>query len=226
MTPYYQDDAVTLYHGDCRDVFPIIEPSPGNLLLTDPPYGILLDNDWQNTAHKGTAPNVASGGMRGDDGSVNWAAFCRVIQKRVVFGFPYLSDHKATGWFIWDKEPGFKGRSLTSPVEMAYSTTWSGFRVHRLLWSGYLRVPDAEPKYGHPTQKPEALMRQIIRDHPDAQVVIDFFAGSGTTLRAAKDLGRKSIGIEIEERYCEIAAKRCSQEVLQFGSAECAAPPA
>jgi DNA modification methylase len=69
----------------------------------------------------------------------------------------------------------------------------------------------------HPTQKPVAVMRWCLRWASDAQIILDPFMGSGTTLRAAKDLRRKAIGIEIEEKYCEIAAKRLEQEVFDFG---------
>lgn len=211
--PYYQDDAVTIYHGDCREILPDLETTA--LLVTDPPYGISLNNDWQNKAHRkrGSALNRASGGIENDDGSVDWVTICAAFADRVVFGFPYLHDPAATGWLVWDKEPGFKGRSLTSPVEMAYSTTWRGFRCHRLMWSGYLRETGSEAKYGHPTQKPERLMTAILAAHTHESVV-DICMGSGTTLVAAKSLRIKGIGVEVDERYCEIAAKRMAQEVL------------
>jgi site-specific DNA-methyltransferase (adenine-specific) len=83
------------------------------------------------------------------------------------------------------------------------------------MWKGICQAGEKFPRV-HPTQKPEALMRWCLNLAPNAQVVFDPFMGSGTTLRAAKDLGRKAIGIEIEERYCEIAANRLRQEVLSF----------
>jgi DNA modification methylase len=214
VKPYYDDGQCVIYHGDCREMLPRIE---ADVLVTDPPYGINYDADWQSRVHgeRGTA-NHATGKIVNDQGEIKSSMF-RAYPRRVVFGFPYLADDEATGWLVWDKEPGFKGRSLTSPVEMAYSTTWKGFKAIRLLWSGYLRQPGSEAKLGHPTQKPEALMREILGWSEGT--ILDPFMGSGTTLRAAKDLGRKAIGIEIEERYCEIAATRLGQEVLDLGEA-------
>ncbi len=79
-------------------------------------------------------------------------------------------------------------------------------------------IPTWRHKF-HKNEKPMQLMGRLIRwlSDPD-QTILDPFCGSGTTLRAAKDLGRKSIGVEVEEKYCEIAAKRCAQEVLDFGA--------
>jgi len=211
VSVYYQDEWVTLYHGDCREV-----ELPDALVCSDPPYGISYDADWQTAVHiaNGSAPNAATGRIANDEGQISAEFFVR-WPRRVVFGFPYLSDPAATGWLVWDKEPGFSGRSLTSPVEMAYSTTWRGFRAIRLLWSGYLRTPGAEVKVGHPTQKPLSVMRQLIGWHDD-ELILDPFAGSGTTLRAAKDLGRRAVGVELEERYCQFAAERLAQEVLEL----------
>jgi site-specific DNA-methyltransferase (adenine-specific) len=207
MTPYYADDSVTIYHGDCREWMP-----EADVIVTDPPYGISLNNDWQDQVHS-SAPNRGRGAIVNDNGEIDPVELCAGYRNRIVFGFPYLTDMAATGWLVWDKEPGFQGRSLTSPVEMAYSTTWRGFKAVRVLWSGYMRAPGSEPRETHPTQKPLAVMRYVLTLAPDG-VVLDPFMGTGSTLRAAKDLGRHAIGIEIEERYCEIAARRCSQEVL------------
>lgn len=214
MRPYYADDYVTLYHGLGEHILPSLSVS--GLVVTDPPYNIGLNNDWQNAIHdaEGKARNKAEGGIDNDDGSID-LSFLSAYPRRIVFGFPYLQDPAATGWLVWDKEPGFKGRSLTSPIEIAYSTTWRGFRAIRLLWSGYMRGT-REAKWGHPTQKPVELVSRVLADHPDDALILDPFFGTGTTLIAAKNLGRRAIGIEKKERYCEIAAERLRQEVL-FG---------
>ena len=105
---------------------------------------------------------------------------------------------------------------LGSPFELAWSNQTIGFdRMIRVLHGGVVNADGG--KRVHPTQKPLAVFRQIILWYSDEGcTVLDPFMGSGTTLRAAKDLGRKAIGIEIEERYCEIAAQRMSQSVLAF----------
>lgn len=213
MKPYYSHAGITIYHGDCREILPTLPPV--DLLLTDPPYGINLNNDWQNDIHykRGSALNVGTGAIANDAGEITHKMFTR-HPRRIVFGFPYLSDPDATGWLVWDKEPGFNGRSLTSPVEMAYTTTWRGFKAIRLLWSGYMRASGSETKVGHPTQKPLKVFTRLLEWHPDDNSILDPFMGSGTTLIAAKQLGRRAIGIELEERYCETAAKRLSQECL------------
>jgi DNA modification methylase len=116
---------------------------------------------------------------------------------------------------VWDKE---RPHDLDqSTAELAWSNFVKGVRVFRYLWHGMIRAGDETLE--HPTQKPAALWKWIIglRWTP-AGIILDPFMGSGTTLRAAKDLGRRAIGIEIEERYCEIAAKRCAQEVMNLST--------
>ena len=200
----------TIICGDCLEVMKDWPDNCVDLVLTDPPYGINLDNDWQNKVHTNQlqASNVASGGFDNDNGELTAEMFLK-FDNRIIFGFPYLYDSKATGWLVWDKEPMFKGRSLTSPIEMAYSTVWAGFKAFRYLWSGYMRAPNAETKLGHPTQKPIALMLWLLEEYSNPNdLILDPFCGSGTTCVAAKMLGRRYIGIDISEEYCNIARQR------------------
>ena len=215
--PYYQDDAVIIYHADCRDILPLIPDKSIDLVLTDPPYGIRLDLTWLSELHLAHSKpaNKTDKPIIGDSGidlSLLWQ-----FPNRVIFGFPYICDSKATGWLVWDKQPGIDtDRTLTSPIEMASSTVWRGFRLVRCMWAGYMR-DNGEYRFEHPTQKPQKVISYAINKGSQlGDLIADPFLGSGTTAYCAKKLGRKCIGIEIEERYCEIASKRCSQTVMKL----------
>jgi len=206
MSPYYESGGMTIYHGDCREILPTL-PSV-DLVLTDPPYGL----GWQG--HPGS--KITWQTIVGDDGALDLRfvleASCRVI----VFGannYPEQLPHSGR-WICWDKRTCEDAdRMLGSPFELAWSNATTGYdKMYRVMHGGVVNANGG--KRVHPTEKPIALMRKIIQDVTPSETILDPFMGSGTTLRAAKDLGRKAIGIEIEERYCEIAAKRLSQEVL------------
>jgi len=150
----------------------------------------------------------------GDDGMD--LSFLWLYPNRIIFGHPYILDPQATGWLVWDKQPGIDtDRTMTSPVEMASTTVWKGFRLVRCMWAGYLR-DGGEERLGHPTQKPLKVINYCVNKTEPNSLILDPFMGSGTTLRAAKNLGRKAIGIEIEEKYCEIAARRMAQTVMNL----------
>ena len=128
-TPYYERNGITIYCGDCREILPQLDVKV-DLVLTDPPYGVNLDLEWLSQIHlaHGKPANKLDEPIIGDDGmdlSILWQ-----FPKRVIFGFPYIYDSKATGWLVWDKQPGIDtDRTLTSPIEMASSTVWKGFRI-------------------------------------------------------------------------------------------------
>ena len=218
MKPYYEHGGIAIYHGDCREIVPTLDR--GALLITDPPYGINLDSSWLSSLHiqRGKPANASDESIAGDQDTPN-LEFLWSFKRRLIWGFPYLLDPYATGWIVWDKQPGVARSGITTPVEMASTTCRKGFDIYRCMWGGYMR-PAGETRYAHPTQKPRKIFEIPISEWSNpGDFILDPFMGSGTTLRAAKDLGRKAIGIEIEERYCEIAAKRLSQEVFDFGSA-------
>jgi len=203
VTPYYEQGGVTIYHGDCREILPLLEPV--DLVLTDPPYGIGAGREKEHNGWK-------------DYGIATWDLqrpsrwlFDLMREKsrdQVVWGGNYFTDFlpPTMQWLVWDKCQ--RDFSLAD-CEFAWSSTERASRIF-----DYSRAAALKDGKEHPTQKPLAVMRWCLEFFPDAQTVLDPFMGSGTTLRAAKDLGRKAIGIEIEERHCEIAAKRLSQEVL------------
>jgi DNA modification methylase len=218
MKPYYQDDAVTIYHGDCREILPLVE---ADVLVTDPPYGI-------GHASNMIGPFQGQSIANDHDLSLRDAVLASWQGPAAVFGswkMPKPKDTRAV--LTWDKGEGSGMGDLSLPwrpnTEEIY-IIGSGWRGHRgtsvlrdtsvVTWSGIGRGP----RRLHPNEKPVGLLRQVIAKAPDHPVVLDPFAGSGTTLRAAKDLARRAIGIEIEERYCEIAARRCAQEVLNLAA--------
>jgi len=212
---YYQDEWVTIYHADCRDILP--ELPKVDLVLTDPPYGINLDLSWLEGVNKKRLPSKSIDKIIGDDGSLDldWVFN---YPKWVLFGFPYVFSAKATGWLVWDKQPGLMDadRTITTPVEMALTNCWKGFRMVRCMWAGYMR-DNGEKRFAHPTQKPQKVISYCINKASEVDdTILDPFLGSGTTAYCAKKLNRKCIGIEIEEKYCEIAARRCSQGVFDF----------
>ena len=201
--PYYQDDFVTLYNADCRVLLPKL--GRFDLLLSDPPYGINWNTNYSRFS-KGLSnkPAIAGdtlGDFRIDD-------FLEICDEAIVFGCNCLTHSKPGSYLIWDKrcDGGF---SFLSDGEAAW---WSEGRG---VYIKSINAQQFRPKAGlHPTQKPVELMTWCISKAKRSNTILDPFAGSGSTLVAAKLEGRKAVGIEIEKSYCEIAAKRLSQQLL------------
>ena len=195
MKPYYDDGSCVIYHGDCRDILPTI--GSVGLVLTDPPYPG-YDKGWD-------VPDVGAilRGIKAKTFVVFWP---------VLVPSP-LAEHVAE--HVWHKPNGQSiyhyERILVSGVAAPAAKV---YKVAAIL-PNYTQY--AAECVDHPTQKPIKLLRMLLGLY-DADSVIDPFMGSGTTLRAAKDLGRHAIGIEAEERYCEMAARRLGQEVMDFGT--------
>ena len=210
--PYYQDDAVTIYHGDCREILPHLEPV--DLVLTDPPYGISYKGC---PASKSKGLGVIHEGIIGDEELMDLRFILNIDCDVVSFGannYPEQLPHRGR-WICWDKRVDENAdRMLGSPFELAWRNIDHGFDTMIRIMHGGVVNADGHGKRHHPTQKPVKLMSRLLALYPNAHTILDPFMGSGTTLRAAKDLGRKAIGIEIEEKYCEIAANRMTQEVL------------
>jgi len=217
MTPYYEQDGITIYHGDCREILPGLA---WDVLVTDPNYGIGADRRQGARAGKqhgaACAPSRDYGPVTDWDATPADSAFLRSLTMRpaIVWGGNYFALGPASKWLVWDKQTGENGYA---DAELAWTNLGGAVRTFRHQWMGMLRAAsDDGDERVHPTQKPVPLMRWCIGLVPDG-VVLDPFMGSGTTLRAARDLGRRAIGIEIEERYCEIAARRLDQGVLDLG---------
>jgi DNA modification methylase len=205
VTPYYEQDGVTIYHGDCADVIPTL--AGVEIVLTDPPYCPELDTGKLNRIGKpvGYAWHDVEGPRGVDCGLV-----LSLGLPTVLWGANFFTDRLPThpGWIVWDKQAD--GFVQGSPCELAWTNYLRNIRLYRRNYRGFT-APDKE----HPTQKPVQLFAWVLRlDETPTGCVLDPYMGSGTTLVAAKNLGRRAIGIEIEEQYCEIAAKRLSQQVL------------
>lgn len=219
MTPYYQDSAVTLYHGDCREI--VSGLGQFDLLLTDPPYGIGESSSRVASRQRRANGNSNALADQRDYGKFNWDSepvskevldmVRGVCRKQIIWGGNYFELPPCKGPLIWDKE---NGATDFADGELAWNNLGCALRIKRHMWNGMLRK--GGEKRTHPTQKPLDLMVWCIGLAGDVHTILDPFAGSGTTGRAAKDLGLKCTLIEREERYCEQIAIRMAQEVLDL----------
>ena len=204
-------DGITIYHGDCREILLRLD---FDVIVTDPPYGITLRSGWN-----GAFGDCAVEGD-GDISLRDWLLFNTECPS-IIFGSPRIRrPAEVVAVLVWDKGEHVGMGDLAFP----FKPNWEEIYVIGNGWQGTRRgsvlrhlaiagtVAQAQGRY-HPTEKPVSLMADLIK-HAPAGTILDPFMGSGTTLRAAKDLGRKAIGIEIEEKYCFIAANRLRQEVL------------
>ena len=207
--PFYSDGNCVIYNADCRKVLPWLEPF--DLLLTDPPYGI----EWSTPAGPTRKPSKT---VQGDDRPFEPAFVMDSAPLHVLWGGNYYTSRlpPTNAWLVWDKRVTDWSNDQ-SGCEFAWTSIQTPARVFRKNWGGGgCAAKENGPGVGyvHPTQKPLALMRWCLGLVPAAQTVIDPFMGSGTTLAAAKLEGRHAVGIEIDERYCELAADRLRQGVL------------
>lgn len=203
---YYEDDHVVIYHGDCKELLPDLV---FDVVVTDPPYGTQGTHSPSGYGRK----QITIQGDTTQELSEHIVNYCELKNLPLLMFADPLQPvlGKPKRQLIWDKKMMGLGGSLvwrpSHEVIWVYGEGWQGKQKptvisrHRLL------------KNNHPHQKSLSLMVELLQHTPNG-IIVDPFMGSGTTLRAAKDLGRKAIGIEIDEKYCEIAAKRMGQEVL------------
>lgn len=221
MSLYYEDDYVTLYHGDC--LWGHREWLDADVLVTDPPYGI----DWaQNSMHYTSTVKATKSVIANDSNTEARDDVLAAWGKRpaVVFGSwrkprPEGTQHRLV-WHKLKTKPGMSNAPWISADEEIYilGKGFIGKPAHTVYTTHEARSggDGLSAQVGHPTPKPVPLMEMLIEKCPPGTIA-DPFAGSGATLIAAKNLGRKVIGVELEERYCDIIAKRCAQDVLDFG---------
>lgn len=220
MTPYFDDGLVQIYIGDCADIAPQL--GAFDLLCTDPPYGIKATRKAANrgSIRKGIgAVAFRYEASSWDDAPPSDALIADLrsrARSQCIFGGNYFNLPPSSCWLVWDKDNGV---SDFADAELAWTNYGTAVRLKRHRWSGMLQADMARKEERmHPTQKPLAVMSWAISLCPERPTsVLDPFMGSGTTLRACKDLGIRCVGIDREEKYCEIAARRLGQGVLALG---------
>jgi DNA modification methylase len=217
IAPYYQDDLVTLYHGDCREAR---EWLAADVLVTDPPYGI----KYAGGGYKNSPPRTAIAGDGDVDIRDTALSMWGDARPAVVFGSAVKSPPPGTRQaLVWRKHgsTGFMGAMAgwRRDFEMVYLVgPWKTAPATRSGIVGPSRRPANHERRGHSHAKPVELLVQLLGHCPPG-VIADPFAGSGSTLLAARQLGRQTIGVEIEERYCELVAERLAQDSLPFEAA-------
>lgn len=219
MKPYYEEAGITIYHGDCLEVMPQLALCDTSV-ITDPPYAVptIVAQNRQTTRNVGDL-SLVEATFRLVFGELGRMAnrlfvFCDGVSYPVVFRAAY--GNWSTALIVWNKGRIGMGREFRKSHELVMHA----WREDTPIYSdgvGRADILNASPvgeEREHPAEKPVALIEQLIP--VCATTILDPFAGSGSTLIAAKNLGRQAIGIEIEERYCEIAANRLRQSVLNF----------
>lgn len=215
MKPYYEDKWVKIFHGDCREILPQLDIKV-DLVLTDPPYG---RNEIKNNPSRGKLAVSKDYGLGEWDREPADANLLEMVVAKarhsIIFGGNYFTLPPSSCWLVWDKDN--QGNDFAD-CELAWTNFKSAVRKYLWRWNGMLQEPLSPKEYRcHPTQKPSGLFSLIIADYSkENDLILDPFLGSGTTCFCAKKLNRYSIGIEIEEKYCEIAARRCSQSVMEL----------
>ena len=221
MKPYYEHVGIKIFHGDCREILPGLSAT-ADAMLTDPVWGIdggrghdayiygkaLYDGKWQDTPEyvkEVVIPALDLALFLVDRAAITPGVRCMML-------YPPPAD-MGCFWMPAAPKRGPWGFTTFSPI-LYYGRD---YRAGKGALSTSLRVTDAAEKNGHRCPKPLTAWSWLLKKvSQEGETVLDPFMGSGTTLVAAKNLGRKAIGIEIEEKYCEIAAKRLSQEVFDF----------
>jgi DNA modification methylase len=232
VKPYYQDDAVTLYHGDCREVLQDVGDT-FDCVVTDPPYS---SGGFQESGKSAGSIGTRAGDTIALD-NLSTRGYERLMREVLRYCNQADEIYLFTDWRMWIntfdalEAGGWRVRNMLvwDKMQMGMGLPWRN--QHELIAYGK-RIPAQmiDGKRGnvlqarrsgnanHPTEKPLGLLSQII-SNTRAALICDPFAGSGTTLVAAKALGRHALGVEVDEKYCEVIANRLAQGVLDFGVA-------
>lgn len=243
MKPYYADESVTLYHGDCLDLMSELPEASVDTVLTDPPYSSGGRRENARSIRKSMTRSVEDDEwIRGDGMSTNgfvwlmrtagleWRRILRpgghvlsFIDWRMSYALMTAletADLRMHPILVWDKAKFGMGAIFRNQHEfIVHTSAGTPMPPQRRDMPNVLRYPSVQDG-DHPTEKPTALLQTLLSVVcPVGGMVLDPFAGSGSSLTAAAVTGRRAIGIEADERYCAIAAKRLQQGVLDFGGA-------
>jgi DNA modification methylase len=229
--PYYQDESVTLYHGDCLDILPTIPGGTVTACVTDPPYVIGAVSAGNMASKAGGWADMMNSALwfiewyRMVDRLLKHAGsfwtFCNWRSLPVVMKAALTAGLPITSLMVWDKEwigPG-GSQGLRPSYELCALMAKPDFAIpDRGIPDVWRHKTGGFKPDGHPAQKPSLLVERILRTCaiPPSGLVLDPFSGSGTTAVAAKALGLRCIAIEAEERWCALAAARLDQGVLDF----------
>lgn len=231
MKLWWEDGTVRLYHGDCRDLdTDIVEAGSVDLLLTDPPYGRMYRGFGLTTQNANIAADGARQGMRtlrgclsGLDELLSPTAHLLVMchwQSWPDFYDVMASHGKIQNALIWHKDRGGMGDCEVG-YAVDYEVVLYATRGRRGLAGGrpsavITGIPPCSARArSHPTEKPEALMETLIKRHaPEGGLVVDPFVGAGSTLVAARRLGMRAVGVDIDRRWCDVVAERLRQGEL------------
>lgn len=206
LPPIYDTDGIKIYNADCLDV--MIALRPIDVIITDPPYGInAADKSFANGTSKNIKMYAESNWDKMKPQRIYFELMKFISNKQIIFGGNYYNEYlgDARGMIFWDKGTG---DNSYADGELAWTNYDRAIKKYKLTWVG-ANAKDRGSKREHPTQKPTELMVEIIKDYTNEEdIILDPFMGSGTTLVAAKQLGRKAVGIEINKTYCDIAIDR------------------
>lgn len=243
---YYEDPHVTLYHGDAFAHMRAMGDRSVDAVITDPPFDArthsMARSNRNGYGTSGGGNRSLSGGsdvafapLAHEDQLALFAELGRLTRGWVVSNvatstaFRFETEEAPTGLKVlrvgaWVKTNPMPIISADRPAMGWEPILYLHRTDEKPRWNGGGRAANfIEPTSrgsGHPTQKPLRMVREFVRLFTNpGDLILDPFAGTGTTLRAALDEGRRAIGVELEERYCEVAAKRLSQGVLDFGEA-------
>jgi len=200
---------IELYQGDCLEILPSFPDKSFDLVLTDPPYGIGETNERNLSRGKCTNPKDY-GNYQWDFSPMSRVQFEEIVacsKNQIIFGGNFFDLPPSSCWIVWDKE---NGASDFADCELAWTSFESAVRIFRFRWQGMLQgdMKNKEIRK-HPTQKPTPLFKWILKNYSKAvDLILDPFAGSGTTGVAAYKLNRNCTMIELEPKYCDIIRKR------------------